>query len=225
MKIANAKSQSLDNYQARYTNSAFSEDTHIENDGETLRMILGGVEFSGNDFDSLSPAKELTPDQLKHYPLDDQWLCLCTIECQVPVLIISPSSETNGIIDFKLTLGDPSSNGLVDCKLHVDIIFGGKVFSGPGESGWFEDELLEIQKQLPDGVFFQSCINCAYSDYSPYGHGLFGSMMCFRNMKEQYLRVDSKDEFWAIHDHYERKVQETYCCKEFDRRTGAGYRG
>jgi len=28
-----------------------------------------------------------------------------------------------------------------------------------------------------------------FSDYSPYGHGLFGCMMCFRNLKEEYVKV------------------------------------
>ncbi len=90
----------------------------------------------------------------------------------------------------------------------------------------FEDELLEIQKQLPSGTCMRACINCLYSDYSPYGHGLFGSMMCFRNLKTEYLRVKSKSDFWGVHDRYEEMVQETYFCDEFEPRTpGTGYRG
>ena len=71
---------------------------------------------------------------------------------------------------------------------------------------------------LPDGVFMKICVNCLYSDYSPHGHGLFGWMMCFRNLKAEYLKVTSKAEFWSVHNRYDRLVQETYICPEFARR-------
>jgi hypothetical protein len=71
-----------------------------------------------------------------------------------------------------------------------------------------------------------ACINCMYSDYSPYGHGLFGWMMCFRNIREEYRRVRGKADFWSVHDRYDRLVQETYLCPVFERRVpGTGYRG
>jgi hypothetical protein len=86
--------------------------------------------------------------------------------------------------------------------------------------------LLDIQKHLPEGVFMKACINCLYSDYSPLGHGLFGGMMCFRNLKEEYLLVKSKDDLWSVHGRQERMVQETYLCPDFARRVpGTGYRG
>ncbi len=51
-------------------------------------------------------------------------------------------------------------------------------------------------------------------------------MMCFRNLKSEYLKVKSKTDFWSVHNHYDRMVQETYLCPEFERRVlGTGYRG
>jgi hypothetical protein len=51
-------------------------------------------------------------------------------------------------------------------------------------------------------------------------------MMCFKNLKNEYLKVTSKDEFWSVHDRFDRLVQETYLCPEFSRRVpGTGYRG
>jgi len=50
--------------------------------------------------------------------------------------------------------------------------------------------------------------------------------MCFRNIKSAYLGVKSKDDLLAIHNLFERCVQETYLCPEFSRRIpGTGYRG
>ncbi len=101
-----------------------------------------------------------------------------------------------------------------------------KTYTGSGTSGLFEYELLEIQAALPDDVFLIACINCAFSDYSVYGQGLFGTMLCFRNNKAAYLAVRDKDEYMAIMDDYAEIVQETYLCPEFERRTpGTGYRG
>ena len=91
--------------------------------------------------------------------------------------------------------------------------------------------MLEIQAKLPDGVFMKACINCAFSDYSPYGHGLFGNMICFRANKAGYLALPSgedfeKDAYFAVLETVSEMVQETHLCPEFQRRApGMGYRG
>ena len=135
--------------------------------------------------------------------------------------------DLTGTLAINLQLGDPAPNdGLDREQLLVALKYNEQDFAGSGKSGWFEDEFIEIQKQLPNGVYMRACINCLYSDYSPYGHGLFGHMMCFRNLKQEYLKVTSKGEFWPIHDRYDRLVQETHLCPDFKRRIpGTGYRG
>jgi hypothetical protein len=94
-----------------------------------------------------------------------------------------------------------------------------------GKTGWFEDELLDLARQLPAGTYLKACINCAFSDYSPYGHGLFGGLACFRNSKQEYRQVKSKGDLFQIWEKNAGFVQETYLCPEFERRTRAGYRG
>lgn len=85
----------------------------------------------------------------------------------------------DGDLLVELVLGAPAPNGGLDREqLRIVLEYDGQRFVGPGTSGWFEDELLSIQNQLPDDAFIKACINCLYSDYSPYGHGLFGCMMC-----------------------------------------------
>ena len=67
---------------------------------------------------------------------------------------------------------------------------------------------------------------CAYSDYHPIGHGLFGSMMCFKDNKKAYLSVTDKAGFLEIADSMSGMVQETHVCPDFERRkAGTGYRG
>jgi hypothetical protein len=213
-------------YPTTYTDALGSEPATLANDSETLRLSLRGVEFVGGDFDSLQP-KGAAPEQLKRFTLSQGCLCSCRIECRIPVPIHDHGEYVDGTLLVDVVLGDPAPNGSLDReKLRIVLEYGGQRFAGPGTSGWFEDELLALQKQLPEGVFVKACINRLYSDYSPYGHGLFGGMLCFRNLKAEYLKVKTKLEFFSVHGRQDRFVQETYLCPEFERRTpGIGYRG
>jgi hypothetical protein len=91
--------------------------------------------------------------------------------------------------------------------------------------------MLDLQRKLPPGTFMTACINCAFSDYSPCGHGLFGNLICFRANKAGYLGLPSgedfsKDAYFDVMETVSEMVQETYVCPEFERRLpGTGYRG
>lgn len=213
-------------YPATYADAQGSETTAIANDGNELRVTLRGVEFVANDFDSLQP-QHATPEQLSRFVLDHGCLSSCRFEFRIPVPIQDGGRALDGSLFVKLVLGDPAPSGSLGSEqLQIALEYDGRRFVGPGSSGWFEDELLAIQSQLPRGVFIKACINCLYSDYSPYGHGLFGGMMCFRNLKAEYLKVTTKQQFWSVHGRQDRFVQETYLCPEFERRIpGTGYRG
>lgn len=97
------------------------------------------------------------------------------------------------------------------------------------EGGDFECGLLEIQEQLPSPMYLKACINCQFSDYSIYGKGLFGAMLCFRNIKEEYVGLPMDGRKFLYHEleeRAERSVQETFVCEDFQRRIpGTGYRG
>lgn len=216
----------MDHYPTTFSDAHGSEMTTIANDGATLRVTLRGIEFVGLDFDSLEPT-DATQEQLTCFTLNQGCLCSCRIECRIPVSVQDRGRLVDGALSVELVLGDPAPNGALEREqLRIVLEHDSRRFVGPGNSGWFEEELLGIQTQLPEGVFLKACINCLYSDYSPFGHGLFGCMMCFRNLKSEYLRVTTKTEFWSVHGREDRFVQETYLCSEFKRRIpGTGYRG
>lgn len=202
-------------------------ETKIYSDGKNLRTRLRGVIFEGTDLDCLSPEKETESKLLECFTLSDESLCNCRIEGVIDFFVQSGDTCHDGSLEVILELGKPEDRGFLDKEaLNLTLSYNNKVISGSGNSGWFEDELNEIQKQLPEGDYMKVCINCAYSDYSPYGHGTFGGMMCFKNVKEEYLKVKTKDEFWSVHDNFDKLVQETYYCDEFElRKPGTGYRG
>lgn len=214
-------------YSATYEDSRGKESISISNDGKTLRTNIRGIEFSGRELDSLSPLAPLnsTHQNLFAFHLDS--LCSCRFECLIPIPVYSNGTLLDGVLDVKLDLGVPNPpSGLDREDLSITLRYGGNQFSGAGNHGFFELELLDIQKQLPNGDYMKACINCLYSDYSPAGQGCFGGMLCFRNQKAAYLKVKSKADFWPVHANPDRQVQETYLCPEFERRIpGTGYRG
>ena len=216
----------MDRYPTTYSDAEGSEATTIANDSETLRLSMRGVEFVGRDFDSLEPTGA-APEKLRRFTLNQGCLCSCRIGCRIPIPVHERGKLLEGSLSVELVLGDPAANGGLDREqLRIVLEYDGQQLAGSGTSGWFEDELLGIQAQLPEGVFIKACINCLYSDYNPSGHGLFGCMMCFRNLKAEYLKVTTKQEFWSVHGRQDRFVQETYLCPEFERRIpGTGYRG
>ena len=201
-----------------YRDKHGSETIELHNDGDILRTTIRGVAFCGDDFDSLAPAADTAPDALVSFTLGAGSLCDCGLRVEIPIHISLRGSVAEGILDAKLDIGAPAANGGVEHEhLQLTLACDGSRITSPGTSGYFESELREIQKQLPEDIYLKTCFNCLYADYSPYGYGLFGSMLCFRNIKNEYLQVSNKEEFWAIHGRQERLVQETHLCEEFER--------
>lgn len=214
-------------YPTIYRDKAGEATTTIHNDGRILSMVVRGVEFRGTDFDSLMPADGTDPSLLPQFRIHQGCLCSCAIQTSIPIPIASGQGIQSGVVSLHLELGEPTSRGLLDAEtLMLTLSIGDEVVRSGGESGWFEDELLDIQKQMPNGKFIKCCFNCAFSDYSPYGHGLFGALACFRENRNAYLAVKAKDDLFRIWNSMTEFVQETYLCPEFQRRVpGTGYRG
>jgi hypothetical protein len=219
-------------YSARYKDRFGEESTTILNDGEMLTMVVRGVRFRGTDFDSFEPQDVPDPARLSSFTFLHGSLCFCNIQADIPVLVVSPYGIIDGLLTFELELGEPLPTGQMDWeRLKLGLAVNEKTYSSQGKTGWFEGEMLDLQSRLPPGMFMKACINCAFSDYSPYGHGLFGNMICFRANKTGYIGLPcgedfSKDAYFDVMGTVSEMVQETFLCPEFERRVpGTGYRG
>jgi hypothetical protein len=214
-------------YHARYRDRFGEESTTILNDGEMLTMVVRGVRFQGRDFDGFEPEGVADPARVSSFTFFHGSLCCCTIEADIPVPVVTPTGALDGLLTFLLELGEPLPTGQMDLeRLTLWLKFGELTYSSEGKTGWFEGEMLDVQRKLPPGTFMKSCINCAFSDYSPAGHGLFGGLACFRENKTGYRSVRSKANLFAVWDTMTEFVQETHLCPEFERRKpGTGYRG
>jgi hypothetical protein len=214
-------------YPAQYRDLHGAVPTTLRNDGRVLSMCVRGVEFAGTDFDALEPAEGTDPDRLAPFTLQCGCLCACTIETEMPLPVVVKGDVAEGLLLVRLELGEPTARGSIDREvLTLTLRLGHAVYHSRGTSGWFEDELLDLQRQLPEGSYLKACITCAFSDYSPAGHGLFGGLACFRDNKVGYSAVRGKRDLFRVWDTMSGFVQETYLCSDFRRRVpGTGYRG
>jgi hypothetical protein len=214
-------------YPARYKDRFGDEATTILKDSEALTMIVRGVRFRGIDFDSFEAQEVPDPAHLSSFTFLHGSLCFCIIEADIPVPVVTQTGTVDGLLTFTLDLGEPLPTGQMDReRLNLRLAVNGQHYFSGGKTGWFEGEMVDLQSKLPPGTFMKACINCAFSDYSPYGHGLFGGLACFRGNKTCYLAVICKDDLLAVWHTMTEFVRETYLCPEFERRVpGTGYRG
>ena len=214
-------------YPTRFTDRWGTEATTIRNDGTNLSITLRGVQFSGPDFDSLD-ADPPTPKEGLTKFIVSSFGCLCScvfdIEIQTPVLV--GGEERAGVLAAHLELGEPTQSGALDREtLRLVLRVSGSEYSSEGTDGFFETELQSLQYRMPLGMKLKMCFSCAYSDYHPVGHGLFGGMACFRNAKAEYSGVRNKGDIFRVWSKGEQ-VQETYLCSEFSpRKPNTGHRG
>jgi len=220
----------VQSYPARYRDAQGEEYTTIENDGKRLRMMVRGVEFVGADFDGLEATLDPADPRLASFTLYGGSLCACHLEWVMPLPVVVRQELITRQLQVYLELGHPrpeGNRGIDQEILRLCLSSGGASFWSSGTSGgFFEGELRDLQQTLPEGAYLKACISCAFSDYSPVGNGLFGSLACFRGNRAAYRQVTGKHALFAIWDTMTEFVQETDLCPEFEhRRPGAGYRG
>lgn len=190
--------------------------------GTALSTTIRGVECAGSDFDSLTPASGTELFDLSHGDI-----CGCSFTILIPVRLLAPEGLRHVELRAEVVLGLPTERGGLD-REGIQVGLHQPEFSirSRGDSGWFEDELLSLSAQLPDHFLLQCCITCGLSDYSPYGHGAFGCLACFRDAAEDYRLVCSKGGIFQIWGRLTEYVQETHYCSHYETRPkGRGYRG
>lgn len=218
-------------YPAVYRDARGEERTTLHNDGQELRITVRGVTFVGTSLDNFRPLEETSSESLAIFRLNCRagFVDICDYELQyafpVPILVDNLPRSAHLTVEF--SIGLPNERGVFEKQyLCLTLEVGEEVYTSRGKTGYFEWELLDLQKSLPSNVQLRTCFGCACSDYSPYGHWMFGYMMCFRDDKDAYLKVETKDDFFDIWDTLTERVQETYHCPEWElRKPGTGYRG
>ncbi len=186
-------------------------------------MILRGVEFRGSWFDDFEPGGGV--DAALGFRWHHGDLADCVIGAEMPVATAGGDREATLQVRLDLAIRE-YRGGQDEPNLTLRLGLGDDPAGIEGRGQTFEQALLRIQAALPAGAALKCCFGCQFSDYNPFGQGLFGCMACYRGCKSAYTRVRGKRDLFEILDRATETVQETGLCPEFEVRTpGMGYRG
>ncbi|MEP0265572.1 DUF6304 family protein [Dokdonia sp.] len=219
-----------------FENNSDVSEIEIENDFEYLRFELNTFKFEGTSFDDfeLLNHDDYSKTGLEIFSLNKvscgqgfvYELCDCKINVFIPILIkdIERKEVFEKELDIKIELGKSLGNGVIDrIGVSLSLKMNNEMLTVKSED--FEGVFTLIQKKIEPKYKFNNCFGCNFSDYSPYGNPIFGSMFCFKNQKEDYLKVKNKTQFFGL-NREDRIVQETYYCEEYEVRSeNVGYRG
>ncbi len=223
-------------YKGLFENDLGTSEIVIENNFEYLKFKLGTFIFEGTSFDDFellnyenylnSSSKQFSLNPIKSGQKIVYELCDCIITVCIPTLIknIETNEVFNVSLEIKVKIGKSFGNGFTsDPQVVLSLTISDQTFSATNYD--FEDAANEIKNQMKSKYKFNNCFGCNFSDYSPYGKSIFGSMLCFKNQKEKYSKVKDKSSFFSL-DKEDQIVQETYSCEEFEiRKNNIGYRG
>jgi len=217
-------------YPALYRDQFGEEQTAIENDGQTLRMVVRGVEFISRPFGSFDDFEPVTQEEgvLSSFTLDSYHdLVAATLIFEVPLPLVTDADTVTATLTVHVDLEGAGSREEGDqhwADPRTNLSVGDSHYASSGGWGCFELEMLQIQRQLPSDAYMKCCFNCAFSGYSPYGNGLWG-MYCHRNHKEAYVQANDKATWIRLDDAAAEHVQEIHLRPEFQRWNGeTGYR-
>lgn len=231
---------------------------------ETLKMCIDGIEFYGSELDDWELSETLNEiDLIKagnkfslfkygsnaenyNYMLQDYIL-----DIKIPTTVFSIDTEKCITGELNITFSKTQDNNTINVRYPLDngfikppstncsrfaLIVENQYFEAECPNVFFDISLESICKQISGKYYLCNCFGCLYSDYSPYGNGNIGSIFCFMDIKETYLRVNGKHSedlidnectIWEAFDKGGIQCLETGYCKNFAPRINCkgGYRG
>ena len=170
----------------------------IKASGARLSVEIRGVTFADRTSTNLEPPADTAVEAA--FAVDHGALTDYEFGWQMPVQVVRAGAELTAALRCRLVLASPAATGRRGAEeLTLSLAMpGGKLVTSTRPHGSFEDALAGIQRQLPRGTRLKACISCAFSDYSPAGSGLSGSLACFRDNKAAYLEVSGKRDLFQV---------------------------
>lgn len=209
-------------YPARYSDKFGEEVTTVQNDGNKFRMTVRGVNFVGNCFNYFDKPENIKEDKILQFNFFKDELCGYSLEFDVPVVVVSNKRQVESVLTIHFEYGEPEDNKkIVHELLQLKLAFEGKSYKSHGRVGYdtIDEQLWSLKLKLPPEIYIEICWYCVFSDYVPGGSGFFGNLACFRQCKDEYLDVKTKqDLFRVLADKRHEFVQEIHLCPEFELR-------
>ncbi|WP_378173985.1 DUF6304 family protein [Aquimarina sp. SS2-1] len=211
-------------YPATYQDKRGTEEIIIKSDGSDMYFTLRGIDFEGTDFEMLT-AEEIDDSKFDYEMFADGSGDITNFKLTITIPTQFYNSLSNQTFTESLVahieVGETTAIDGLDSEiscLKLTTSFG--EFTVEKKLEWMEDALIALQDQLPPNIYLKTCLSCKYSNYSPYGNGMFGNIYCFKKIKEALKKVQQKHDLlhlWTAELVQEGKifsVQETFDCPE-----------
>jgi uncharacterized protein DUF6304 len=204
-----------------YRDGGRSTSGELRSDGNWLHAEIDGVRFDGMSLDSLVP-RPSGQTGVSRFNTGGGCLCDCQLIAEFPARVLSDQEEVHATLTAVVTIGsyDPKTWEDPEWAVALGITLGGVDYETGAETDSFEAELIALQGMLPDRYRLTNCFFCAFSDYNLGFHESYGALACFRDVRDEYLRVQSEDDLTSLWDRQSEVVQETYLCNAFKLRSG-----
>ena len=205
-------------YKTIYSDKYGTEKAEIQSDGSEMKITLRGIDFEGTCFEILEGEIDKEKFDYQEYEGNENLGDLINgkFQVEIPIKLIDDGQEITKTLHAEIQTEKNDDHGVfLQLQLNETTISNSKKF------GWFEGALIYIQKQLPENVKIKTCLSCKYSHYSPFGSAMFGSLHCFKKLKERTSEINDKISLFDIWEiaHNENKlftVQETFDCEEHE---------
>ena len=216
-------------YHGKFSNKTGTYSVAVYNDYRNFYFQIGAFKFQGFDLDAfeLCNPEDFTTTELEQFDLvtrqvrEEVYLDLTQyqLSLQIPQILIDSQTEEEKevMMELHFELMHQEEYALLTFKLDE------KKYEA--KHSLMELLLDDIQRQFEGNYRFKNCYGCLYGDYSVYGQGFMGPVLCFRNQKEAYLEVQNKSDYMKL-EKQDNTQQELFCCESYVCRDRVlGYRG
>ena len=204
-------------------------ETNVSRVDGLFRMRLGETEFECRNLYGWE-AIENSNSIPEIFQFDEsRELKFTTVQYRIPQILLHESLEIPATLTLTFNSNVPRSDPEHPWEIELD--FGGKHVKRSMTGIYFETDYPLLEKEHGASLPLKNCFGCTYSDYSPYGGDMIGTMLCFRVCKSEYLATRNKDDLFDLWEKFVVDVEavpEIYACEEFTPRDASkhiGYRG
>jgi hypothetical protein len=216
-------------YHGKFSNKTRTYSVAVHNDYRNFHFQIGAFKFQGFDLDAfeLCNPEDFTAAELEQFDFstrqvrEEVYLDLTQyqLSLHIPQILIDSQTqeEKEVMMELHFELMHQEEYALLTFQLDE------KKYEA--KHSLMELLLDDIQRQFEGNYRFKNCYGCLYGDYSVYGQGFMGPVLCFRNQKEAYLEVQNKSDYMNL-DKQDTTQQELFCCESYACRDRVlGYRG
>ncbi|WP_353101693.1 DUF6304 family protein [Myroides odoratus] len=216
-------------YHGKFSNKTGTYSVAVHNDYRNFYFQIGVFKFQGFDLDAfeLCNPEDFTATQLEQFDLvtrqvrEEVYLDLTQyqLSLQIPQILIDSQTQEEKEVMMELHFE------LMNQEEYAFLTFQLDDKKYEAKHSLMELLLDDIQRQFEGNYRFKNCYGCLYGDYSVYGQGFMGPVLCFKNQKKAYLEVQNKSDYMHL-EKQDTTQQELFCCESYACRDRVlGYRG